>query len=88
MEVKPLNLVEPKIHSHIEDMLPDDHHLACEDVECKGCGDMVHAFNNECMETWVETGLGNFCLGCFIKLVTEQDAFKVLRDEFGLEEEV
>jgi len=81
-----MNLVEPKIHSHIEDALPDNHSLACKDVYCLGCGDLVHAFNNECMGTWMETGLGNFCLKCFVELVAEHDILGVLDDEFGLEE--
>lgn len=56
---------EPRIHSHITDVLPDDHPLAHEQVECGKCGVLVHAFNNECMQTWVETGCGPFCLRCF-----------------------
>lgn len=56
---------EPRIHSHITDELPDGHPLAHEQVDCKKCGVLVHAFNNECMQTWVETGNGPFCLRCF-----------------------
>ena len=56
---------EPKIHSHITDVLPDGHPLANEQVEFCKCRVLVHAFNNECMQTWVETGRGAFCLRCF-----------------------
>ena len=74
--------VEPRIHSHIEDSLPEDHPLAFEAVSCDGnivthpphgdfseptkrrCNELLHAANNECMRTWVETGIGNFCWSC------------------------
>ena len=70
--------MEPLIHSHITDVLPDSHPLAFESVFCKTCGEMVHAFNNECMQTWVESGAGSHCIGCFAT-----DA-SVLEDEFAL----
>jgi len=57
---------EPLLHSHITDLLPEDHPLAYECVSCQRCRVMVHASNNECMTMWVETGLGNFCLACFV----------------------
>ncbi len=52
---------EPKIHSHVEDGLPDNDPLAYKTVYCDGaqCGEMLHAANNECMQTWFETGKGN-----------------------------
>jgi hypothetical protein len=56
---------EPVIHSHITDVLPDNHLQAFQNVCCGNCGVLVHAFNNECMQTWVETGRGAFCLRCF-----------------------
>ena len=62
-----LRLAEPQIHSHIEDGLPDSHALAFESVGCETCGAMLHAGNNECMQTWVETGLGPFCAKCFLQ---------------------
>jgi hypothetical protein len=46
---------EPLIHSHRADGLPIKHELASKDVGCARCGVLVHAFNNECMQTWVET---------------------------------
>ena len=73
-------LSEPKIHSHIEDVLPGDHPLAYEVVCCESCKVMVHAFNNECMQTWIETGNGNFCVPCFFSTVDQ----KVLDRVFGL----
>lgn len=61
---------EPRIHSHITDCLPECHKLAREDIFCdnKQCNAMVHCFNNECMNPWVETGIGNFCFECFIEM--------------------
>jgi len=63
-----MNIKDPVLHSHIEDVLPDDHPLAFSDVFCRECGGMLHADNNECMQTWVETGLWNFCIQCFAKM--------------------
>ena len=71
---------DPNLHSHIEDVLDDAHPLAFKSVGCTGCGVMVHAFNNECMRTWVETGRGNFCIPCFAKI----DDVNALDDEYGL----
>lgn len=62
-------MIEPKIHSHIEDCLDDDHPLAFEQVRCAKCGELVHAGNNECMQTWVETGQGNYCVVCWSVLI-------------------
>lgn len=63
---------EPIIHSHITDCLPTSHKLAYESVYCNKCKVTVHAFNNECMQTWFETEKGNFCTKCFkIKEVME-----------------
>ena len=59
---------EPIIHSHIEDGLPDDHPFADDEVFCKTCNEMLHAANNECMRTWVETGDGYYCIDCFTKV--------------------
>ena len=56
---------EPQIHSHITDVLADEHPLAYDHVECVVCKELVHAANNECMQTWVESGSGNYCLKCF-----------------------
>ena len=58
---------EPLMHSHIEDGLPDNHPLDNEEVFCKDCNEMLHAANDECMRTWVETGFGNYCIKCFKK---------------------
>lgn len=62
---KERGLMEPLIHSHITDMLPRNHPSADTDVYCDKCGVMIHAFNNECMQTWLETERGNFCTKCF-----------------------
>ena len=69
---------EPQIHSHITDMLPDDHPLANETFSCQraaACKTMLHADNNECMTTWVETGRGNFCFPCFVDALRENGAY-------------
>ena len=73
---------EPIIHSHITYVLSDGHPLADETVNCIRCAEMVHAFNNECMQTWVETGEGNFCFACFVKEV--DPARGVLEYRYGL----
>lgn len=67
-------LLEPRIHSYITDGLPEEHPLANKMVECGYCGKTVHAFNNECMSPWVETGVSEYCLQCFasIDLLTDR----------------
>ena len=72
---------DPVLHSHVEDVLPDSHPLAYESVYCRVCGQMLHAFNNECMQTWVETGKGNYCLAC-LNAAQDSDA---MDDDWGLE---
>lgn len=56
---------EPIIHSHITDLLDDNHPLADKHVYCQKCRELVHAINNECMQTWFETEYGNYCTSCF-----------------------
>lgn len=75
---------EPAIHSQIEDLLPDTHPLAYETVWCAKCGTMLHANNNECMTTWVESGRGCFCLQCFNFLVIHENG--VLGEDWALPE--
>lgn len=69
---------EPQIHSHYEDSLPEGHKWANKTLYCPACGKMVHAFNNECMITWVEWFDHFSCLECFI--VSQRDV-SVLEDE-------
>jgi hypothetical protein len=77
---------EPLIHSHITDGLPDGHPLlaSSEDedgVFCCKCKAMVHDHGaNETMQTWVETGKGNYCWGCFLSLGPHE----VLSDDYAL----
>lgn len=83
-------ITEPRIHSHIEDGLPDDHPLAEEVVVCRRCKHMVHACNNEAMTTWLETGNGNFCFPCFVEILKFTGTYphigwEVLEDEWGLD---
>lgn len=61
-------LKEPLVHSGITDCLPDEHPLAYETISCKLCKITIHASNNEVMNTWVETGAGNFCIKCFASI--------------------
>ena len=57
---------EPIVHSHVEDLLPEKHPLAFEHVSCDACKEvLLHAANNECMQTWIETEYGNYCTKCF-----------------------
>lgn len=59
---------EPLIHSHITDVLPADHRYMQDGAEgvvfCCRCNAMLW-HENECMQTWLETGIGDFCLKCF-----------------------
>jgi len=55
---------EPKIH-YVKDQLDATHPLAYKSLECTVCREAIHAFNNECMQPWVESGKGNYCLLCF-----------------------
>lgn len=54
---------EPIIHSHITDVLPEEHPHAYDTIFCDHIGwvAMLHASNNECMQTWIESEKGNFC---------------------------
>jgi hypothetical protein len=57
---------DPIMHTHVSDKLDDTHPLAFHSIECRRCHETLHAFNNECMQTWVETGKGNYCIFCFV----------------------
>ncbi len=79
-----MNEKEPLIHSHITDLLLDEHPLAYKNVFCDICKDMLHAANNECMSTWVESGKGNFCLLCFIKMLARRNSLEAFDNNIGL----
>jgi hypothetical protein len=64
---------DPILHTHVEDTLDDAHPLAWTTIYCDDCSEMIHAGNNECMDAWVETGKGNFCLSCFAKRYATDD---------------
>lgn len=73
---------EPVIHSHITDGLPPGHRLAYEYSAhyCTRCETMLHSEPpNECMQTWVETGKGSYCLPCFVIA-----AGRVLESDWGI----
>jgi len=57
---------EPRIHSHVADALPADHPLAYRRVYCDRCTTLLHIQTNSCMRTWIESGRGNLCVGCFV----------------------
>jgi hypothetical protein len=76
----PQDIKDPILHSHIEDVLPEDHPDAYKTLSCVECNRMIHAINNECMQTWIESGKGNFCLKCFACL-PEVEALDI---EYGL----
>jgi len=73
---------EPRIHSHIDDVLEKEHPLSEKQVHCKKCKVLVHAFNNECMQTWIETGSGNYCLKCFANI----ESHVVMNHKFALQD--
>jgi hypothetical protein len=55
---------EPLVHSHLSDCLPSSHPLAHKQVHCDKCDGIVHAGNNECMQTWFEFEEANVCAQC------------------------
>jgi len=57
---------EPVLHTHVSDVLPEEHALAYTSIYCIDCSGLVHAFNNECMQAWAETESGPMCLHCLI----------------------
>ena len=82
--------MEPIIHSHIEDMLPDDHPLAFEQVHCDAkfphkCNGLLHAANNECMTTWIEFAGKNICAEAFALFLLSDFHCGVLREYAILE---
>ena len=76
---------EPVIHSHVTDVLDDNHPLAYKIVDCQKCGSMVHCSNNECMQTWLEWGLYILCGECAAPLIAtgvlEATEFKALTEK-------
>ncbi len=61
---------EPLVHSQLTDCLPEDHPLAYQRIDCDSCGCLLHASNNENMQTWVELQhrTGNYCFKCMANL--------------------
>lgn len=55
---------EPIVHSHNTDCLDDDHEMLNKNVYCEKCNVIVHAFNNECMQTWIEYKGKALCSKC------------------------
>lgn len=66
--------IEPRIHGTLDE-LPGNHPfvLKSSSLYCENCNEMIWAFNNECMQTWVESGKGNFCITCFAILIVEYE---------------
>ena len=62
---------EPLIHSHLSDVLPEDHPWAYISIGCFRCGVSLHASNNECMQTWVEWDKVALCTKCCPRLMGE-----------------
>jgi hypothetical protein len=56
---------DPVFHGRLSDGLPETHPLANETVSCVRCNRMVHAWNNEMMEPWVEFQWKALCWPCF-----------------------
>ena len=59
-------MIEPLVHSHVTDRLPDEHPLARSRVYCDRCEALLHSQRNSCIRTWLETGRGNLCVRCFV----------------------
>jgi hypothetical protein len=78
---------EPVVHSHITDVLPDDHPLAYKTVYCDAkrqhnCNRMLHAGNNECMTTWLEFAGKNVCMVVFAKFTLDVEHGVLSESEF------
>lgn len=78
---------EPVIHSHMTDMLPDEHPLAFETVYCDAkrqhkCNGMLHCGNNECMTTWIEFAGKNVCMEVFASFILETSHGVLSESEF------
>ena len=58
--------LEPKFH-FFEDCLPDNDPRSQTTIYCRDCVRMVHCENNETMNAWFDTGIGEICLDCFYK---------------------
>lgn len=73
---------EPILHTYIEDKLPEDHPLGHDTIYCTNCKLMLHAFHNECMQTWLETEVGNYCVNCLpITCIMDVEMFDNLKQE-------
>lgn len=55
---------DPILHTHGSDVLPADHPWADSSVYCAKCNVMLHAENNECMQSWVEYERVALCTEC------------------------
>lgn len=75
---------EPLIHSHESDCLPGKHPLANATVHCGNCKLMVHAFNNECMNPWVEWRGKVLCIECAKPALVNWETFEVLAGELHI----
>jgi hypothetical protein len=69
---------EPVVHNFNADCLPEEHPWAHKTVLCGHCGQMVHAFNNECMQPWVEWNGKVLCADCTQSNSGSFDAFNAL----------
>jgi hypothetical protein len=86
-EDEPIDVIEPQIHSHNIDVLAYDHPWAWEQVYCESCSELVHAVNNECMQTWIEYGAKErraICATCFGITGDTEFGLGVLEDRFVL----
>jgi formylmethanofuran dehydrogenase subunit E len=52
------------MHTHISDGLPAKHPLCNRHVACDRCDELVHAENNECVQTWFEFRGHVLCASC------------------------
>jgi len=84
--------IEPIIHSHITDILPEAHPLAYKSVICQmklphACnglkrGGLLHGNNNECMTTWVEFAGLAVCGVGFARYILEESDGVLNEGEF------
>lgn len=72
------DLREPELHTNITDELPEDHPQAYENIYCTSCSTLVHAGNNENMDSWLETNSGAYCIPCWLAAYDDDVNYQLL----------
>jgi hypothetical protein len=76
--------MEPILHTDSVDVLPESHPWCELDVYCAKCNEMLHAGNNECMQSWVEYRGVALCARCAQPFLCELRNFWCFHDDEGI----